>query len=185
MNRRRLMAGVVVVAAAIVSSLMPVMPLMASGSGSAASSSAACYRPPVDSPITLAFDAPACPYCSGRRGVGYQLRPGTRVTAVASGEVTFAGQVAGVPWVVVAHADGRRASYGHLERVLVRAGQTVASGQLIGLSGPWLHLGVRVGDDYIDPATLLGRWEGRPRLIPANGAPPRPAPSPRLTCPTP
>lgn len=153
--------------------------------GGEVASSTACYRPPVELPIALGFDAPACPYCSGRRGVGYQSRAGTRVTAIAAGEVTFAGQVAGVTWVVVTHADGRRASYGHLERLLVRTGQSVVSGQPIGLSGSWLHLGIRVGDDYVDPATLLGKWVGRPRLIPSNGAPPRPATAPRITCPAP
>ena len=147
--------------------------------------SSTCYRPPVASPITVGFEAPPCPYCSGRRGVGYRLPPGTTVVAVAAGEVTFAGRVAGVAWVVVAHADGRRASYGHVTSMLVRVGQTVRTGQPLALSGSWLHLGIRVGDEYVDPSTLLGTWVGRPRLIPSNGAPPRPAPAPRLACPAP
>ncbi|MEZ5273298.1 MAG: M23 family metallopeptidase [Ilumatobacteraceae bacterium] len=144
---------------------------------------AQCLPPPVTVPIAAPFQAPPCPYCAGHRGVAYRPPPGTVVRAVISGTVTFAGPVAGVRWVVVADAEGRRWSYGHLAAVLLHAGQQVAAGQPVGLSGPYLHLGLRMGEAYADPAPLLGRWVGRPRLVPVDGAPPRPPTAPRLTCP--
>ena len=86
-----------------------------------------CYVPPVPAPVVHPFVGPECPYCPGRRGIGYEPRPGTPVVAVAAGTVGFAGKVAGVLWVTVAHADGRRSSYGHLAAVLVREGQQSGS----------------------------------------------------------
>jgi murein DD-endopeptidase MepM/ murein hydrolase activator NlpD len=44
-------------------------------------------------------------------------------------------------WVKIRHTDGTLAAYSHLHRVLVRIGQPVLTGQLIGLSGNSGHTG--------------------------------------------
>jgi murein DD-endopeptidase MepM/ murein hydrolase activator NlpD len=88
------------------------------------------------------------------------------VHSVAAGTVVSAG------WdgsygndVIIRHADGRYTLYGHLTRPLVSAGQTVAKGEAIGVSGatgnvtgPHLHFEVRTTPEYgsdIDPLTYL------------------------------
>ncbi len=141
-----------------------------------------CLPPPVVAPIADPYIAPACEYCSGHRGVGFDVSPGTPVTAVDDGTVTFAGGVAGVRYVVVRHVDGRRATYGLLRAVSVHEGQTVRRGQTLGSSTSHVHFGLREGDRYVDPTPELGRWLTRPRLVPLEGARPRASPPARLVC---
>ena len=64
--------------------------------------------------------------------------------------------------VVLWHGAGLFTTYFHLSRWLVRDGETVRRGQRLGLvgatgraSGPHLHWGVRVGDLYVDPRSVL------------------------------
>mgnify|MGYP001828234495 CR=1 FL=1 len=144
--------------------------------------SSQCWRPPVDAPIVDPYREPGCRWCPGNRGVTYGPAPGSPVRAVASGVVSFAGTVAGTRYVVVALPDGRRVTYGDLASSGLTVGRAVVAGQVIGRSSAVLHLGLRIGDRYVDPTPLIGRWVGRPRLIPADGGPPRPAPPPRLRC---
>jgi hypothetical protein len=120
--------------------------------------------PPVDAAISRPFDAPDGIYGAGHRGVDYALPTGTRIRAAGAGRVTFAGNVAGLLAVTVQHPAGVRTTYSVLSRILVAAGDEVQQGQWIGLSGvthpgaaPGLHFGVKVGDAYVDPATLLGK----------------------------
>lgn len=167
---RRSLTATVVVAAALCAG--PVV--VAAGPG--------CLRPPVDAPIVDHFRAPACPWCPGNRGLEYRVAAGTAVRAAAAGTVTFAGVVAGTRYVVVAHADGLRATYGGLASSHLRTGDRVAAGAVVGRSGDRLHFGLRRDATYVDPEPLLGRVVGRPRLIPTDGTPPRPAPPPRLRC---
>ena len=149
----------------------------------AALSAPSCLLPPVHAPVAQPFRAPACPYCAGHRGLGYRVASGTPVRAIGAGTVSFAGSVAGVRWLVVRHPDGTRASYGHLLHLEVASGDTVVAGQVLARSSRRLHLGLRDGTTYVDPATRLGRWSGRVRLVPSSGAPPRPGPAPTLVCP--
>jgi|JI8StandDraft_1071087.scaffolds.fasta_scaffold335355_1 murein DD-endopeptidase MepM/ murein hydrolase activator NlpD len=144
---------------------------------------ATCYLPPVPAPITVPYVAPACKYCPGTRGVRYTLAPGTAVVAAAAGTVTFAGSVAGVRYLVVLHTDGLRATYGSLATHSVAAGQVVVQGAEVGRSGEQLYFGLRAADGTpIDPTPLLGQILRRARLVPADGAAPRPGSPPRLVC---
>ena len=142
----------------------------------------ACWTPPVDAPVSDAFRAPSCTWCPGNRGIEYDTVPGEAVRAVATGVVTFAGVVAGVSYVVIEVAGGRRVTYGDLLATALRVGDRVVAGSAVAAAGESLHFGVRVGDRYVDPTPLLGRVVRRARLVPSDGARPRPGPPAVLRC---
>ncbi|MDO8362339.1 MAG: M23 family metallopeptidase [Actinomycetota bacterium] len=155
--------------------------LLASATGSSASGR--CLPPPVPGPIAVSFQQPSCPYCAGHRGIEYHVAVGTPVHAVQQGVVTFAGTVAGTIYVVVLQPDGLRATYGLVLAPAVRRGAVVAQGQVVGHATGRVYFGLRATDDSpVDPTPLLGRWVGRPRLVPLDDTPPRPPPPPHLTC---
>ncbi len=87
------------------------------------------------------------------------------IVAAAAGTVTFAG---GNPccsyglYVVIDHGNGYVTLYAHLSRILVRTGQKVNQGELLGYSGmtgyatgPHLHFEVHYKDTIIDPLSIL------------------------------
>jgi murein DD-endopeptidase MepM/ murein hydrolase activator NlpD len=121
------------------------------------------YRPPVDRPITDPFRAPANRYAAGNRGLDYATVPGDPIVSIGAGTVTFAGLIAHQRYVTVHHPDGLDSTYSYLAAVTVHRGQVVARGEQLGVAGTTFHLGVRRGDDYLDPARLFGR--GRPVLV--------------------
>lgn len=140
-----------------------------------------CWAPPVDAVVIDPFREPACAWCPGNRGLEYGTSPGTAVRAVAAGEVSFAGRVAGVGYVVVRHGDGLRATYGGVSSQL-RTGMPVVAAMVIGTTEGTLHFGLRRGADYLDPAPFLGVVAGRARLVPVDGAAPRPSIGRRWRC---
>ena len=75
----------------------------------------------------------------------------------------FAGTIAHRLYVTVLHPDGLRSSYSYLATIAVTVGQAVSGGDAIGTAGARMHLGVRRGDRYLDPATLFRR--GHARLV--------------------
>ena len=117
----------------------------------------AAYVPPVDAPVSDPFHIDGGPYGPGNRGIEYATAAGDVVVAAAEGTVVFAGSVAGRRYVTIRHADGVRTAYGPLRDLLVTAGTAVAQGQPIGTAAAALLFTARVGDAYIDPATLLSR----------------------------
>jgi hypothetical protein len=128
------------------------------------------YVEPVDAPIIDPFRAPVTPYAPGNRGVEYDTDAGQQVRAVAPGQVLFAGDVGGTLHVTVLHGDGRRSSYSFLQSVAVRTGSVVDGGQPVGQAAETLHVGMREGDVYVDPAALFGSEVVRVQLIPENPA---------------
>lgn len=143
---------------------------------------APCHRPPVDGPIVEPFRAPPCDYCPGHRGVEFASEPTEPVHAVAAGEVSFVGAVAGVRYVVITHEDGLRATYGQMRTTAVRIGEPVVEGAVVGTAGDRVYFGLRRGTTYIDPTPLFGTWRYRPRLVPTDGTVAPPAGPPRLVC---
>lgn len=131
------------------------------------------YTWPVDGPVVGPFDPPPKPWLPGHRGVDLQAPAGSPVRAVTGGVVRFAGRVATRPLVSIDHPNGTRTTYEPVQP-LVSAGEAVAAGDIIGtlLAGhpgcvsPCLHWGLRDGDTYLDPLSLLGL--GRVRLLPAS-----------------
>lgn len=142
-----------------------------------------CLLPPVDAPVSRGFEAPACRWCPGHRGLEYASAPGQAVRAAAAGTVTFSGAVAGAQYLVVLHDDGLRATYGGVVDPTVGAGQRVVGGQRIGRTVGRLHFGLRDGETYVDPAPMLAFRAGRPRLVPIDGVGRRPGRGGPLGCP--
>jgi murein DD-endopeptidase MepM/ murein hydrolase activator NlpD len=106
------------------------------------------------------FVAPPHPYGAGHRGVDLAAS-GDTVRAPADGVVTFAGVVVDRPVLTITHADGLRSSFEPVTSDLV-AGDRVRRGDAVGtvLAGHCarvcLHLGARIGDEYVSPLALLG-----------------------------
>ncbi|SDZ20349.1 Peptidase family M23 [Amycolatopsis xylanica] len=130
---------------------------------------AALFQPRFDWPlspvptVTRPFEAPADTYSAGHRGVDLAASPGQEVLAAGPGVVVFSGSLAGRGVVSVDHDGGLRTTY---EPVLpaVAAGDQVHGGQVLGTVTPGhpgcpveacLHWGVRRGEDYLDPLTLV------------------------------
>lgn len=118
---------------------------------------------PVSGPHALArpYVAPAGPYGAGHRGIDIRAANGAEVLAPADGVVHFAGFVVDRPVLSIEHADGVLSSYEPVQTTLA-AGDRVTRGQVVGTllpghcASPCLHLGVRVGGEYVNPLLFLG-----------------------------
>lgn len=96
-------------------------------------------------------------------GLDIAIPVGTLVRATAEGVVAEAGEDPEYgTFVLLQHAAEYQSMYGHLSRLLVRAGQRVAAGEVIGLSGntgnssaPHLHFEIRRLGQVVDPLTLV------------------------------
>jgi len=118
-------------------------------------------------------------------GLDLAGKVGAPVSAANTGKVVLVRDCwASGLTVVLWHGAGLYTTYFHLSRALVGEGAHVTRGDRIGLvgksgraSGPHLHWGVRVGDLYVDPASVLrlplGR--GKPLIMPAARHAPPPA----------
>jgi hypothetical protein len=145
--------------------VLVVVMLLALGATAAAASTptATSWIRPVGGRVVIPFDPPRTRYGAGHLGADLAAPPGTEVHAAAPGVVAFAGSVAGSLHVVIAHAGGLRTSYSFLETIAVRRGDRIAAGAALGTSGGTgqghdgsvLHLGLRVGDTYVDPMRLF------------------------------
>ncbi|MEO6653774.1 MAG: peptidoglycan DD-metalloendopeptidase family protein [Ilumatobacteraceae bacterium] len=142
---------------------------------------APCWHPPVTAPVTDPFRQPACRWCPGNRGIEYGTPAGASVSALATGRVSYAGTIAGVGYLVVRLAEGRRVTYGNIT-AFHSMGDLVVRGSAVGVAAGRFHLGLRDGEEYVDPSPYLGRWSSRPRLIPTDGSSANPPGPPRVTC---
>ncbi len=135
--------------------------LLASWSLPAAASGA--WPWPAVGPVLRAFESPSSPYGPGHRGIDIAVPVGTPVLAPAAGVVSFAGPVGGELFVTIDHGGGLETTYSWLSAKLARKGDSVTAGQAIASSGtghpgstiPHLHLGVRLGGEYVDPMDYL------------------------------
>ncbi len=150
--------------------------------GASTATARTCWQAPVDGIVVDPFRAPPCVWCAGNRGLDYRVGAGAAVQAAASGRVEFAGTVVGVDYVVVRLPSGWRHTYGQLTSTSVEVGDAVLAGVAIGSASQTFFFSVRVGDTYVDPAPYIGELRSRPRLIPLDGTPARPAPPARPRC---
>jgi len=100
---------------------------------------------------------------SPHRGVDLRGATGTPVVAPAAGTVALAGDLyfSGTT-VVIDHGLGVHSMLGHLSRIDVREGATVAPGDAVGavgatgrVTGPHLHWTLRIGATSVDPMSVL------------------------------
>jgi murein DD-endopeptidase MepM/ murein hydrolase activator NlpD len=92
-------------------------------------------------------------------GTDFHFSPSEKIKATAPGKVVSAGWANGYGNMVeIDHGDGISTRYGHMEQLLVQAGDTVKAGDAIGLAGSTgrstgthLHYEVRENGHPIDP----------------------------------
>jgi murein DD-endopeptidase MepM/ murein hydrolase activator NlpD len=168
--RARLLAPLLIVLTGVLAPL----PATAEPPAAVTRPTAAPWTAPVagDLVVTRPFEPPPHPFAAGHRGVDLAGTPWTPVLAAGDGVVAFAGMVAGRPVVSVDHANGLRTTYEPVEPA-VGAGQRVTRGSPLGVlvaghagcpAAACLHWGLRRGETYLDPMTLLG--PPRIRLLP-------------------
>ena len=95
-------------------------------------------------------------------GVDFGAPTGTPVRAVADGLVVSAGRNGGHGnYVKLDHEGPYHTSYSHLSRILVKKGQRVRQGQLVGkvgatglATGPHLHYQMWKNGSYVDPMKI-------------------------------
>jgi murein DD-endopeptidase MepM/ murein hydrolase activator NlpD len=115
-------------------------------------------------PSDLVLEPPLGPYPHFHTGVDLAEPLGTPVLAAADGVVVAvaSGRVGYGNYVVIAHGQGVETLYGHLLAYIVKPGDSVSRGQLIGLegssgfsTGPHLHFEVRINGQPTDPMLYL------------------------------
>ncbi len=90
-------------------------------------------------------------------------RRGDPIVATADGKVVLTANDRSYGLtVVIVHAQGFSTRYGHMDRILVRTGQSVKQGETIGIlgntgvsTGPHVHYEVMIGDKRTDPMNFL------------------------------
>ncbi|MFC8595991.1 M23 family metallopeptidase [Streptomyces atroolivaceus] len=125
------------------------------------------HLPVAGSHVTTGYQSGGALWSSGSHsGVDFQAASGSSVVAVGAGTVVEAG------WggaygnnIVLRMNDGTYTQYGHLSSIGVSVGQSVGSGEQIGLSGstgnstgPHLHFEARTTPEYgsdMDPVAYL------------------------------
>jgi murein DD-endopeptidase MepM/ murein hydrolase activator NlpD len=96
-------------------------------------------------------------------GLDMRGEMGEPVRATAAGTVTVAGWSGGYGRMVeVDHGNGLATRYGHMSAILVKEGQTVKPGQIVGRigstgrsTGPHLHYETRIDGEPVDPLRFL------------------------------
>ncbi|MDP6708227.1 MAG: M23 family metallopeptidase [Alphaproteobacteria bacterium] len=99
-------------------------------------------------------------------GINISAARGTPVRAAESGVVVYVGtELRGFGnLLLLRHAGGWMTAYAHVDKVAVRAGQTVRRGQVVarvgssgGVDRPQLHFEIRKGRSAVNPTRYLGR----------------------------
>jgi len=96
-------------------------------------------------------------------GIDLRGEMGEPAHATANGRVTIAGRDGGYGNMVeIDHGNGLSTRYGHLSKIEVKVGQTVRTGDIIGLigstgrsTGPHLHYETRINGEAVDPQKFL------------------------------
>jgi len=100
-------------------------------------------------------------------GVDFRFQPGDRITSTGAGTVTAAANSGGYGNMVeIDHGNGLSTRYGHMSKILVRVGDTVKAGGVVGLAGSTgrstgthLHYEVRRNGQAVDPMSYLHAGE--------------------------
>ncbi len=103
-------------------------------------------------------------YSAVHKGLDFAGQEGTKVSSVAAGLVTYAGDRAGYGQMVeINHGNGLATRYCHNEKLLVKQGDMVRKGQDVALmgstgrsTGPHLHFEVLKNGAQVDPLRFIG-----------------------------
>ncbi len=123
-------------------------------------------NPAPGNPVTSLFGTRRDPFlgtAAFHSGVDFRATYGQAVKATAAGTVLKAGRFGGYGNMVeIDHGNGFSTRFAHLSRVLVRDGQRVARGTVVGQAGSsgrstgsHLHYEVRENDRAVNPVNFL------------------------------
>ncbi|MBP7928563.1 MAG: M23 family metallopeptidase [Acidimicrobiia bacterium] len=119
----------------------------------------------VSGTIVKDFDPPVTRFGRGHRGIKVDVGAGAPIRATQAGVIRFVGSVAGTPWVSVQLGDGTISTFGGAVGVGFNPGDSVSPGDVVAQAqSAIIHVGLRSGEDYLDPIGLLGGVPGRVRL---------------------
>ena len=127
-----------------------------------ATSALPSFRWPVRGRVIAAYGAKT----SGKQndGINVAVPEGTPVKAAEDGVVTYSGnELKGYGnLVLVKHSNGYVTAYAHASELMVKRGDTIKRGQIIGKAGqtgdvssPQLHFEIRQGSTPVDPSKFL------------------------------
>jgi murein DD-endopeptidase MepM/ murein hydrolase activator NlpD len=116
--------------------------------------------------VSSNFGLRANPFGRGHEfhaGMDFPGDTGTPVVATAPGKVDQAGRGGALGnHIAIDHGYGYRSIYGHLSKVMVKSGDAISKGQVIGLvgntgrsSGPHLHYALQYQGRTINPAPYV------------------------------
>jgi murein DD-endopeptidase MepM/ murein hydrolase activator NlpD len=121
---------------------------------------------PVDGPITSEFGERLDPVngkTAFHTGIDFRSKPGDDIYATADGVVSKAfynGSYGN--YVLIDHDNGYSSAFSHMKKFVVRPGQKIHRGQLIGFvgnsgrsTGPHLHYEVTLDEKPIDPYMFM------------------------------
>ncbi len=127
---------------------------------------------PVKGPILSSFGAKAGGLYND--GINISAKKGAPMKAAENGIVAYAGnELRGFGnLVLIRHRGGWMTAYAHADRILVKRGDTVKRGQMIGRAGssgsvtrPQVHFEIRKGSQAVDPIKYLTAGSRETRVI--------------------
>jgi len=97
------------------------------------------------------------------KGIDIRARPGTPIIAPGKGAVSFAGGDGAYGLSVeIQHSRAITTKYGHMQRIVVREGQQVKRGDILGFvgstgrsTGPHLHYEVKLSGVHVNPMRYI------------------------------
>ncbi len=97
------------------------------------------------------------------KGIDFAANPGTPIYAAADGVVTFVSYDEGYGnHVYISHNFGFKTHYSHMKSTIVKKGEVVSQGQVIGtvgstgiVTGPHLDFQIYLGSELIDPGRYI------------------------------
>lgn len=121
---------------------------------------------PVDGPVTSDFGKrkdPVNGQSAFHTGLDFRSSTGAKIYATADGIVKQSLYNGGYGnFILIEHGNGYTSSFSHMQKRMVRAGEKVHRGQLIGFvgntgrsTGPHLHYEISLDDKPINPYTFM------------------------------
>lgn len=92
---------------------------------------------------------------TNNRGIDIQTSPGTRVSAIADGRVSYADQFMGYGKLVILDHDGFYTLYANLDEIQATVGAVLKAGAAVGTSKDYLHFEIRREGRPVNPTEWL------------------------------